>query len=89
VLHLGQVEAVEAITAATLDTRWLVVSLWCPRDVAAQRIADRGDTDPAARLSAWDETRPLLSSDLTINTTTKPAELAARQIHQRVTGLDR
>src|SRR6185312_436168 len=41
VLHLGQVEAVKAITG-TLTTQWLTVWLWCPRDVAVRRIVERG-----------------------------------------------
>jgi guanylate kinase len=82
VVHLGQVEAIDAIITATPDTRWLVVSLWCPRDVATQRISARGDTDPAARLRAWDETQPLPSADLTIDTAAVLAEPAAREIHR-------
>src|SRR5262245_2006819 len=33
VVHLGQVEAVEAVEAATPEVRWTVVQLWCPREV--------------------------------------------------------
>jgi guanylate kinase len=67
VLHLGQVEAVKAITG-TLKTQWLTVWLWCPRDVAVRRIAKRGTGDETARLRAWDETQPLLDADVSVNT---------------------
>lgn len=59
VLHLGQPEAVDAVVAATPETHWLVLALWCPRDVANSRLQQRGSTDLQARLDAWDAT-PLL-----------------------------
>lgn len=84
VLHVGQTEAVRAVTASVPATQWVVVSLWCPRDVAAERIAERGTGDMAARLCAWDETEPLPDADLSINTAhVHPAEVA-EAIHCRV-----
>ena len=57
VLHLGQAEAVKAVTDA-LATQWVTAWLWCPRDVAVRRITKRGTGDAAARLRAWDRTEP-------------------------------
>lgn len=80
VLHLGQPEAVSAVVAARPDVRWTVVELWCARDVAAQRIEDRGTDDTPARLEAWDQTPHLVVADLRIDTAaTTPAD-AVRQI---------
>jgi guanylate kinase len=83
VLHLGQVEAVTAVTGA-LATQWVTVWLWCPRDVAARRIAKRGTGDAVARLRAWDETEPLPKADISVNTAEVQATDAAAAIHSRV-----
>ncbi|MBA9002065.1 kinase [Thermomonospora cellulosilytica] len=80
VLHLGQVEAVGAVIGAIPDAAWLTVSLWCPRDVAATRLIGRGSTDMHDRLRAWDETEPLPTADLIINT----AEISAQQAAQAI-----
>ncbi|WP_344833570.1 hypothetical protein [Actinocorallia longicatena] len=80
VVHLGQVEAVRAVVEAVPGAAWLVVSLWCPRDVAAARVVGRGSTDLDARLRAWDETEPLPDADLTINTAEVAPEQAAKAI---------
>jgi guanylate kinase len=84
VVHLGQVEAVAAVKAAAPLTRWLVVSLWCPREVAATRIVDRGTGDADYRLQAWDTTEELNTADLHINTAVLPPEAAARTVDQQV-----
>lgn len=68
VLHLGQIQAVQAVTEAMPGTQWVIVGLWCPRDVAARRLAERGTGDTVTRLRAWDETPLLPSAHLTINT---------------------
>lgn len=83
VLHLGQVEAVKAVTGA-LPTQWLTVWLWCPRDVAVKRIAKRGTGDAAARLRAWDETQPLPDADVSLNTAEMHPTDAAAEIRSRV-----
>jgi guanylate kinase len=85
VLHVGQPEAVEAVTAALPPaTQWITVWLWCPRDVAAGRITERGTADTAERLRAWDETAPLPEADISINTAeTHPIDAAAT-IHSQV-----
>lgn len=85
VLHLGQVGAVKAVTAALPPaTRCVTVWLWCPRDVALGRITARGTGDTAARLRAWDETAPLPGADIWINTAHVHPANAAAIIHSRV-----
>jgi guanylate kinase len=80
VLHLGQVQAVDAIRAATPDTAWLVVELWCARDVAEQRVVQRGSTDVTDRLAAWDATEHLPTADHRVDTGQVPAQQTARRI---------
>jgi guanylate kinase len=81
VVHLGQLPAVEAVVSAVPQASWLVVQVWCPRDVAARRIAERGTGDDAARLEAWDETPPLPDASMTIDTSETSAIDAAAAIH--------
>jgi guanylate kinase len=85
VVHVGQVEAVKALTTALPPaTQWITVWLWCPRDIAAARITERRTGDTTARLRAWDETVPPPEADITINTAeTHPADAAAT-IHSHV-----
>lgn len=66
VVHVGQPEAVKAIRE--VQGNWLVVSLWCPRDLAVSRIRARATGDIAEREQAWDSTPALLEADLSINT---------------------
>jgi guanylate kinase len=68
VVHVGQPAAVDAVLQRTPGTRWWVVALWCPRDVAAQRLQERETTDPGPRLDVWDSTPPLALPATTINT---------------------
>jgi guanylate kinase len=86
VLHLGQVDGIEAVTGAIPGTRWVVVFVWCPREMAEVRLRRRGTGDLAQALKAWNEA-PLISADLTINTLLYDPEDAARQIHAYVTAL--
>jgi guanylate kinase len=86
VVHLGQVEAVSAVKGATPGAEWLVVALWCSRDVAHARLQARSPSDVAARLEVWDDTPRLAGADLEIDTgRTNPAD-AARAILRAVTG---
>jgi len=85
VLHLGQIGAVKAVTAALPPaTRCVTVWLWCPRDVALGRITERGTGDTTARLRAWDETAPLPEASISINTAEVHPADAAATIHSRV-----
>lgn len=87
VLHLGQTEAVGAITAAIPALQWVVVWLWCPRGIAVERIAERGTGDITDRLQAWEETKPLPEADLSINTAEVCPVDAAARIHSQVNTL--
>ncbi len=87
VVHLGQVDGVRALVDGyTAD--WSVVMLWCPRKVTEQRSAGRGDSDTAARLTAWDATRadldahPSMVWDLTVDTAASEPQEAAGLIDQ-------
>lgn len=84
ILHLGQVEAVKAVTAALPVRQSVIVWLWCPREIAAKRIAERDMRDTAARLQAWDETQPLPEADISINTEEVHPIDAATIIHNQV-----
>uniref|UniRef100_UPI003F49929D hypothetical protein n=1 Tax=Nocardia sp. CA-095871 TaxID=3239971 RepID=UPI003F49929D len=80
VLHVGQPEAIDALLAAAPAVRWVVVELWCARDVSAARSAARGTGDTAARLAAWDATPRLGDADVHIDTAIVDPADAARQI---------
>lgn len=90
VVHLGQLDAVQAVEAAYPDVTSVMV--WCERDEAARRIAERGDTDAAERLGAWDATAADLNKhdgytfDLSLDTTASalPAAEAARLVDAAV-----
>lgn len=84
VLHLGQVQAVRTVLAAVPEVEWLTVELWCPRTVAAQRIAARTTGDDDARLAAFDQTVRLVDAQLRIDTGVLSAEQAAHRIHAAV-----
>lgn len=87
VVHLGQVEAVQAVKSSVPEARWLAVYVYCARHVAQERITARATGDTDARLRAWDETPPLPDASLTIDTgTTSPTD-AACQIHEHLTQL--
>ncbi|HEX3780704.1 MAG TPA: kinase [Pseudonocardiaceae bacterium] len=85
VVHLGQVAGVMAVTG-NYAASWLVIGLWCSREVAADRLMDRGDTRFTERMAAWDATlTDLRTSDpgifaLTINTGAIGAASAAKLI---------
>lgn len=80
VLHLGQVQAVQAVQKATPDVTWRTIELWCPRDVATARLIARDPADAQRRLEAWDATEPLPQVDQKIDTGAVPAERAAEII---------
>jgi guanylate kinase len=81
ILHMGQFEAVDTVVKATPGVQWLIVYLWCPREVAEQRIKARKDEDTPLRLQAWKETKPLSQAHLTINTAETTPENAGKQIN--------
>jgi guanylate kinase len=83
VAHLGQVAGVRTLMAG-YPAAWLIVLLWCSREVTEARSIARGDADTAARLAAWDATEQDLASDsvawdLTVDTAvTEPTDTARR-----------
>ncbi|MBB5913118.1 hypothetical protein BJY24_001985 [Nocardia transvalensis] len=84
VLHVGQPEAIDALLATAPTIRWVVVELWCPREVAAERAAARGTNDTAERLAVWDATPRLAVADAQIDTSTVDPAAAARKIMEAV-----
>jgi guanylate kinase len=66
VVHAGRVSAVTAIRGA--GGWWLTVELWCARDVAADRLRQRGTADLKERLAVWDSTERAPDADLMIDT---------------------
>jgi guanylate kinase len=83
VVHLGQVDAVDAVRKAFFDVRWTLVALTCPRDVAERRIVQRQTGDAAERLKAWDETESI-AADLAIDTSEILPDTAAMLVDQAV-----
>ncbi|SCD35765.1 guanylate kinase [Streptomyces sp. BpilaLS-43] len=61
VVHLGQMAGMEQMTAL-FPTHWVRVLLWCSKETTARRSPQRGDTDTAARLTAWDATEADLAA---------------------------
>ncbi|MBT3077384.1 MULTISPECIES: phosphotransferase-like protein [Streptomyces] len=61
VVHLGQIAGMEQVTAL-FPARWVRVLLWCSKETTARRSPQRGDTDTAARLAAWDATQADLAA---------------------------
>lgn len=90
VVHIGQVAGITALRAE-YAARWLTVLLWCPRDITADRLHQRGSTDIPDRLQAWDETRADLTGmspaefGMVLRTDQRPPEAIAEQIHRQVT----
>lgn len=88
ILHMGQLAGVRAVQR--YPATWLSVLLWCSRDSAAKRLRERGASDAAVRLAAWDETLTDLSPDhfdfgLRIDTDQVEPHVAADIIHARLT----
>lgn len=84
VVHLGQMVGTEQVTAL-FPAHWVRVLLWCSKETTALRSPQRGDTDTAARLAAWDATQadlvahPRAQWELRVDTdTTAPREAAQR-----------
>jgi guanylate kinase len=90
VIHMGQVAGVEALHQH--GGRWLDVLLWCPRDVAAERLKMRGSSDISERLSVWDQTLTDLGPSeesrftLSIRTDALTPATSAAVIHAAIMG---
>ncbi|WP_406199454.1 guanylate kinase [Streptomyces europaeiscabiei] len=61
VVHLGQMAGMQQVTAL-FSAHWVRVLLWCSKETTARRSPQRGDTDTAARLAAWDATQADLAA---------------------------
>ena len=87
VVHLGQVEGVQALLDR-YPADWVSVLLWCSRETTAVRSQGRGDGDTEQRLAAWDATRQDLEAHpdwawtLRINTEDHEVDASALLIDQ-------
>ncbi|WP_405769893.1 guanylate kinase [Streptomyces sp. NBC_01538] len=85
VVHLGQMAGMEQVTAL-FPAHWVRVLLWCSKETTAQRSPQRGDTDTAARLAAWDATQADLAAhpraqwELRVDTDATAPRQAAQRI---------
>lgn len=84
VLHAGQPEAIDALLDSAPTIRWVIVELWCPRDVTAGRVAARNTGDATERLAAWDATPRLTFADVRIDTATVDPLSAAHEVVEAV-----
>ncbi|GAA2216784.1 hypothetical protein GCM10010429_45810 [Micromonospora olivasterospora] len=85
VVHLGQVEAVEAITGdVETGASWTVVELYCRPALLRSRIRSRATGDEEQRFAAIEQTPHLPNADIRIDTESVPATEAARMIVQRM-----
>lgn len=89
VVHLGQMVGMEQV-AALFPARWVRVLLWCSKETTARRSPQRGDTDTAARLAAWDATQADLAAhpqaewELRVDTEATEPRQAAQRINDIV-----
>ena len=84
VLHVGHPDAITAIIAAAPATHWLVVQLWCPREVAERRLRDRATNDIHERLRVWDSTPRIDTARSTVNTAETTAVDVAHLINSQL-----
>jgi guanylate kinase len=82
VLHLGQIDGVEAVTVACRPEAWLVVELWADLLETESRLVRRGGVDVQERLRAWAETPPLTAPDLRLDTSRKSPQAVALAIRR-------
>ncbi|MFF8947132.1 guanylate kinase [Streptomyces sp. NPDC014864] len=85
IIHLGQMVGMEQVSSL-FPAHWARVLLWCSKETTALRSPQRGDTDTAARLAAWDATQADLAAhpwaewELRVDTDTTEAREAAKRI---------
>ena len=65
IIEAGEPDSVEALRR--LSVQWVVIQLWCMRQIAAQRLQLRDPDQLDRRLEVWDSTSPIVS-DLVIDT---------------------
>ncbi|MFJ6899932.1 guanylate kinase [Streptomyces hokutonensis] len=89
VVHLGQMEGMEQVTAL-FPAHWVRVLLWCSKETTARRSPERGDTNTTARLAAWDATQADLAAhpraqwELRVDTDATAPRQAAQRINHIV-----
>ncbi|WNM29220.1 guanylate kinase [Streptomyces sp. Li-HN-5-11] len=89
VVHLGQMAGMEQVSTL-FPAHWVRVLLWCSKETTALRSPQRGDTDTAARLAAWDATEADLAAhpqarwELRVDTEMTAPREAARKIDDMV-----
>ncbi|WP_433688133.1 hypothetical protein ACQP0I_05200 [Micromonospora carbonacea] len=67
IVHLGQIEAVDAVVGGT-EADWTVAELFARPNVLAERIQSRGTGDEAERFAAVEQTLRLPVADVRIDT---------------------
>ena len=88
VVHLGQVEAVDAIADdSTLEARWTVIELYCQPAVLHDRIRTRQTGDDAQRFAAIEQTPRLPYADIRIDTGSVSVAEAAGMIVRHLRGV--
>lgn len=89
IVHMGQVAGINALRQR--GSRWLDVLLWCPKDVAEERLRQRGSADIDDRISVWNWTLVYLKSfagppfRLSIRTDSVAPAVTAAVIHAAMT----
>jgi guanylate kinase len=83
VVHLGQIEAVDALCSGT-KARWTVVELYARPAVLRDRIRSRGTGDEEHRFIALEQTLRLPAADMRIDTEAVPISEAAEMIYQQL-----
>lgn len=81
VLHLGQRAGVEAVIAATSEVDWTVAEVFCPQEIAIERLIQRGTTNLFEQITVLRATPHLASATLQIDTSVDTPTEAAKQIH--------
>jgi guanylate kinase len=85
VVHLGQAEAIDAITGdVAIEASWTVVELYCRPAILHDRIRSRATGDEEQRFAAIEQTPRLTSVDVRIDTESVSAAEAAELISQRM-----
>lgn len=88
VLHLGQPEAVAAVTAIFPPETWSIAELWADVVETESRLLTRKEFGVQARLEAWAKTPQLAAPDIRIDTTQcsppEAAELVRRCVEENV-----
>lgn len=83
VVHLGQIEAIEAIADGT-EANWTVIELYARPAILASRIRSRGTGDEDQRFAAVKQTLRLPVADMRIDTEAVSVSEAANAIERLI-----